>query len=358
MAIFIPSYMAIFLQCAVGKLGIIVLFSLGATLLASGSGLSISFQETGLVVTFEDSSLEDEDTVQIEGRSALDEASWGIVPGVDLVTRNASQVVFDASAFQDQASFFFRVIKNGEAATASFKSEQVVVSEGEFDQYALVQFSKPVFGTIHYRIEDIEGVTQSSGQITLNGESSAQLPLGSRVENRTIDVNEVYVVTLISGASDGFVGTTDGGQPGLSLSLLIDDNDSLWMGLLSEEGGGVPFGFKLLESENGLEAFLIADPSESVSSFLPDGEHAARTFNYQPGSLFAFESMEITLPRASAPFDQESTVTIQLLGDVFAEKRIEGTALLTTEFAHYPHLNFRHEQSFVLVRLPSPPPER
>lgn len=316
-------------------------------------------------MVYEDLGLLPDDVLRVEGTPTLESDPWGILtalPRITIPPAMPTTVNFSLDPYIDEERFFYRVLKNAPIPTGSFLASQITRTEGTSGQVIPIDFSRPVYGPITYRVESAASGAISEGTLQLRGERSAILPLNVRADDGEATAPDVFTVSLVA-ENSSFSGSVDGPAPGLSTTLLVEDNDAVWVGLVQGASGpGLPLALDINRTGGTESAQLRPDGNAGVAGFLPEGEHPAASFELVKDARLHFVSVPIALPDASTPpFDGATQLIVTLTadvtnpGDTVDAHEIAGQATLQTTYADYHHLNRSSTGRFVLRRLQLPP---
>jgi hypothetical protein len=220
----------------------------------------------------------------------------------------------------------------------------------------VVTFSKPFHGTLQYVIEFSNGAAAQTGAITVEGKTGVITVVVPEDEESTI----LHHVTVTLSSTDGTIAaqTVAVGEP---LTLVVEDNDAIWLGLLepTDEEKTIPISLELTEASGGSSYCLKAEST----SFIP--LNPAQADGCWPlASLLATESAfngEVTfaVPASDTIYQADTMMTLvwTASGDAVTDRRIDGTFSITTSVPSLTHLMFPPRAgTFTLFKQPRTSP--
>jgi hypothetical protein len=246
------------------------------------------------------------------------------------------------------ATRFFRIVAiggtNGAQVVARFGIDSITIDEGEGTVSIPLVFSREFQGTLSYRVsgsttsQDIEPL---SGTLQVDGLSAVILI--ELVDN--MDLNELrYLALEIAGGPGYVVGETS------QASVIIRDDDVLWVGNLEQNGNPVGFFLKLLQSAGGQSGVLVGQGA----GVFPPGEFPAQVDITD--TTFSLSIASVALPADSTLFGAPAELSLVLSADDAAdgqsveESAIEGSGMLHIVFPSQPQLNTSLSGPFLMVR--------
>lgn len=232
----------------------------------------------------------------------------------------------------------------GEAASAAFQLGSLLAREGEGAGPRLV-FSKPYMGILRYSYTG-PGVSQS-GEVRVAGLTEVTLPAPGVGDDEQVDGLRFVSLRLerVAGAALE-VNTVS--------TVVTEDNDEVWRGLLGEEGG-VEFSLAILRTGGGERVVLRGDST----SFFPPGEYGATAWEFTPRRFHARIPGMVVVERAP-PF--QGTITNELEIEAEAPEGavawpgpdLSGRYRWYTSVAGRPFLNVVETGEFHMKRQPAP----
>lgn len=269
---------------------------------------------------------------------------WNAVQDARLQSVGGDTYQLDLQSVTNQAGYY-RIL-SPEALRAWFESTTVNVNEGTGELDLLVRLNGHFRGMLQYSVEgtgtaSVDGLT---GDLAVDGTSATiRLTLN---DNASIDQLRYLSIRLL-------------GAPGLEVgsraaaTVNIEENDSVWRGMLDMDTGAPGFQLELIESPSG------------VAAQFSGGEFGLFPTNSLAATVDLSET-RFTADVAGIPISAESSLmgvpidlSLHLIADEqlvgggvqsVGEDVIEGIGTLIMELPTLPHLNSTNHGTFVLQR--------
>ena len=243
---------------------------------------------------------------------------------------------------------FYRVLKDGVPLETPGTA-----TEGE-PSGVQVTFSKPFQGSVQYTLRFSNGSPEQSGTVTIDG-LSGWIPV---VVPDDTEADTLHHVTVTLRSSDGTMAsqTVATGSP---MTLVIDDNDVTWSGLLSPDDEDKTIGISIGISESASESSqcLKADTTSVIplNSATTDG---CWPFTSLTSTTTSFSGVvHYTVPATDTIYQADTQMTLTLTGTTVSDRRIDGNFTLSTSVPTLTHLQFPvREGTFILFKQPGTPP--
>lgn len=228
---------------------------------------------------------------------------------------------------------FYRILKDGvplETASSAVEGDASGV---------VVTFSKPFQGTLQYVVEFSNGTATQTGSVIVDGLTGVIPVMVPEDEESTI----LHHVTVTLSSADGTIAarTVAVGEP---LTVVIEDNDAVWLGLLEPTGEDktIPISLELTEGSGGSTHCLKAE----TTSFIP--MNPAQAVGCWPMTSFvdaesAFNGeVTFTVPASDTIYQADTLMTLTWIaaGDAVTNRRVEGTFSITTSVPELTYLTF------------------
>lgn len=284
----------------------------------------------------------------VEVNRGLTEADWRLYGDAAFTDLGAGVWRVTLPVAEGLERSFYRVLKDGEPLETTGTA-----TEGEASGIQ-VTFSKPFQGVVQYTLRFSNGTPDQTGTVAIDG-LTGWIPV---VVPDDTEADVLHYVTVTLRASDGTVSsqTVATGRP---MTLVIDDNDVTWSGLLSPNGEektiGISIGIR--DSASGTSECLKAD-STSVIPLNPATTDGCWPFTTLISTTTGFNGMvQYTVPAVDTIYQADTQMTLTLTGTTVSDRRIDGTFLLSATVPTLTHLQFpTREGTFTLFKQPGTPP--
>lgn len=302
----------------------------------------------------------------VQVSSSMEEGTWALFGDVILTPLGGGAWRASIPAPSGSPRRFFRVLKDGVPIVTTGGSA------GEGASALVANFSGPFTGDLGYTIEFSDGSPAQAGTVTIDGASTAMIPVA--VPDDT-DAETLHYLTLtLTADGEGIASYTLGaGNP---ITIAIEDNDSIWAGILDADEDGVDLAVTILTTTEGGATstcfktdgagILPANPAD------PDGCWPFTAFALDDDSFEA--SVEVVVPAADTIYGADTVLTLTFTAtdpavvdeanpEAVTSRRIDGLFALATTVPpsggnDYSHLTFPPRTgSFTLFRRPAVQPE-
>jgi hypothetical protein len=245
---------------------------------------------------------------------------------------------------------FFRVVE-AEVLGSWMESAEVEANEGSGSVNLTIHFNCHFRGTLNYTIGGTEPglISNPEGSVWVDG-TTASLSIAIS-ENESIDPLHQFWINLDA-------------MPGMALlspassTITVRDNDAVWYGLFQSDAGSLGFEISVIDNGSTVQGHF----GSGAYGFFPSGPYSAPVILSETQFNATFGG--ITLPAESNLLGVPATLTLVLSADEalvgagpqrVEDQIIEGSAVLTTEYAGMDHLNTISEGQFILQRAPAVP---
>lgn len=275
----------------------------------------------------------DRSRLTVEMNPGLDPDEWRLFGDATLEDLGGGNWRVALPVAESAGRVFYRILKDGVPVETNGRAV-----EGD-SSGVVVTFSKPFHGTLEYVVEFSNGTAAQTGSVAFDGLTGLIPVVVPEDEVSTV----LHHVTVTLSSTDGKIAaqTVAVGEP---LTLVIEDNDAVWLGLLEPAGEDktIPISLEFLEGSSGSKRCLKAE----TTSFIPLNPDQADGC-WPLTSLVASESVfngevTFTVPAGDTIYEANTLMTLTWLasGDAVTDRRVDGTFSITTSVPALPHLTF------------------
>lgn len=303
-----------------------------------------------LVITFSDDGSGTAGDFAVQKSADLSAGSWTAFGSAAIEAQPGGSWRAVIHAPEDEPRAFFRIVKGGVAVTAAFQSETATLREGA-GSGVRVQFSAPFSGTLRYTLDSGSGPIAS--QVEGDGSSSVLIPVTALADDKVANQLTFLTLRLLEDPSYSV--------SGFGVTVIVEDNDALWGGILDSDQDDVDVALRLLTAQqNGVSSACLKTDGAGL---LPpnsggDGDWLFSSFTLTD-TEFSGTAGPVTIPAADTLYGHPTELVLTFdtsAGGSVSEGRLEGRFTLSTAVPALPHLSFpARTGSFVFVRQAATP---